>query len=197
MTFVGLTLLMAIAFTQTSTILPLAMASDGLRPSAYGFVTAFAGALIVIGQLFVPKLIGRRSPSLVLAASNVALSVGFGLVAGIDTVPFYLVAAFIWTSGSMLAAPPNAEIIAGLSPEAMRARYQAVFYLVFPLAGFLAPALGGFSLQHLGSGHWIIVAAVCALAAAGHALTGPARERRIAELREAELIKSVSGADHG
>jgi predicted MFS family arabinose efflux permease len=197
MTFVGLTLLMAIAFTQSSTILPLAMESDGLRPSAYGFVTAFAGALIVIGQLFVPKLIGRRSPSLVLATSNVFLAVGFGLVAGIDTVPLYLVAAFIWTSGSMLAAPPNAEIIAGLSPEAMRARYQAVFYLVFPLAGFLAPALGGFSLQHLGSRHWIIVAALCVLAAAGQALTGPARERRIAELREAELIKSVPGDVRG
>lgn len=197
MTFVGLTLLMAMAFTQSSTILPLAMESDGLRPSAYGFVTAFAGALIVIGQLFVPKLIGRHSPSRVLAVSNVALAAGFGLVAGIDTVPFYLVAAFIWTTGSMLGAPPNAEIIAGLSPEAMRARYQAVFYLVFPLAGFLAPALGGFSLQHLGSRHWIIVAALCVLAAAGHALTGPARERRIAELREAELINSVPGADHG
>jgi predicted MFS family arabinose efflux permease len=197
MTFVGLTLLMAMAGAQSSTILPLAMESDGLGPSAYGFVTAFAGALIVIGQLFVPKLIGRRSPSRVLAASNIALAVGFGLVAGIDTVPFYLVAGFIWTSGSMLGAPPNAETIAGLSPEAMRARYQAVFYLVFPLAGFLAPALGGFSLQHLGSRHWIIVAALCVLAAAGHALTGPARERRIAELHEAELINSVPVADHG
>lgn len=45
MTFVGLTLLMAIAFTQSSTILPPAMESDGLKPSAYDFVTAFAGTL--------------------------------------------------------------------------------------------------------------------------------------------------------
>jgi MFS family permease len=58
--FVGLTFVLAVLTMQNSTILPLAMRADGLRPSAYGLVTAFAGAMIVLGQLFVPRLIGHR-----------------------------------------------------------------------------------------------------------------------------------------
>lgn len=181
--FVGLTLLLAVLSTQTSTILPLAMKQDGLGPSAYGGLMAFAGGLIVAGQLFVPRLIGTWGKAAVLAAANVLLAAGFTLVAFADAVPLYVVAAAIWTVGSMVAAPPNAEIIAELSPADLRGRYQSVFYLTFPLAGFIAPALGGASLQRLGDLHWAICGAVGVLAATGHLLTGRARERRAADLR--------------
>jgi MFS family permease len=107
------------------------------------------------------------------------------VVAVADVVPVYLVAAVIWTAGQMLAAPPNAATIAELSPVELRGRYQAVFYLCFPIAAFIAPALGGASLQRLGGWHWVICGVLGALAAVGHLLTGPYRERRAAVLREA------------
>jgi MFS family permease len=186
LTFVALTLLLAVLSTQTSTILPLAMKQDHLRPSAYGALMAFAGALIVAGQLFVPRLIGTRGKAPVLAAANALLAAGFGLVAFADGMPLYVLAATIWTVGSMVAAPPNAAIIAELSPTDLRGRYQGVFYLTFPLAGFVAPALGGASLQRLGDWHWVICGVLGTVAAAGHLLAGPARERRATALREAE-----------
>jgi MFS family permease len=184
--FVGLTLVLAILTMQTSTILPLAMAEDHLRPSVYGLVMGFTGVLIVCGQLFVPRLIGGRPKARVLAAANGLLAAGMALVAAADVVPVYLAAAAIWTIGQMLAAPPNAATIAELSPIELRGRYQAVFYLSFPIAGFVAPALGGVSLQRLGYWHWMICGALGMLAALGHLLTGPSRERRAAALREAE-----------
>ncbi|NJC63652.1 MFS transporter [Planosporangium flavigriseum] len=144
LTFVGLTFVLAVLSMQASTILPLAMRADGLRPSAYGL-----------------------------------LGLGTGAVAVSDTVPAYLVAAAVWTVGQMLAAPPNAEIIAELSPPALRGRYQGVFYLTFPAAGFVAPAVGGWGLQHLGDRFWALGGLTGVLAAAGHLLAAPARERHL------------------
>jgi MFS family permease len=183
LTFVGLTFVLAVLTMQTSTVLPLAMRADGLRPSAYGLVTAFAGALIVLGQLFVPRLISGRPKGYVLSVAIALLGVGIGAVALSDTLPVYLAAAAVWTAGSMLAAPPNAEINAELSPPELRGRYQAVFYLTFPAAGFVAPAVGGWSLQHLGDWHWALCGLAGVLAAAGHVAASPVRERHIVRSR--------------
>ncbi|MEV7330899.1 MFS transporter [Micromonospora sp. NPDC093244] len=185
LTFVGLTFVLAVLTLQTSTIMPLAMRSDGLGPSAYGLVAALGGALIVIGQLFVPRLIDRHRKDVVLAVSTALLALGFGVLAVADHLAIYLGAAVIWTVGSMLAAPPNAQINADLAPPHLRARYQSVFYLTFPAAAFVAPTLGGVSLQYLGDRHWLIVGGLGLLAALGHLLAGPPRERHVAALRRA------------
>ncbi|HEX5596813.1 MAG TPA: MFS transporter [Micromonosporaceae bacterium] len=182
--FVGLTLVLAVITAQTSTIMPLAMRADGLSPSAYGSVVALGGALIVVGQLFVPRLIDRHLKHRVLALAMGLLSLGFGALAFADQLWGYLAAAAVWTIGSMLAAPPNAEINAELAPPALRARYQAVFFLTFPAAAFLAPALGGVSLQHLGDWHWLLTGLVGLLAAVGHLIAGPRRERHVAARRD-------------
>ncbi|TCB99115.1 MFS transporter [Micromonospora zingiberis] len=183
--FVGLTFVLAVLTTQASTIMPLAMRADGLGPSAYGTVVALGGVLIVLGQLFVPRLIDRHRKGHVLALSTALLAVGFGALAVADGLAVYLGACVVWTVGSMLAAPPNAQINADLAPPTLRARYQSVFYLAFPAASFVAPTLGGFSLQWWGDAHWLIVGALGLLAAGGHLLAGPPRERRVAALRRA------------
>jgi MFS family permease len=193
LTFVGLTFLLAVLTMQTSTIMPLAMRADGLRPTAYGLVVALGGALIVVGQLFVPRLIEPYRKATVLAASTGLMALGFGALTVADGLPLYLGAAVVWTIGQMLAAPPNAQINADLAPPELRARYQSVFYLTFPAASFVAPALGGLSLQHLGERHWLVVGGLGLVAAAGHLLAGPPRERRVAALRvAAERSETVS-----
>ncbi|MBL7254663.1 MFS transporter [Paractinoplanes lichenicola] len=181
--FVALTLIQALIYTQSQTIVPLAMQADGLSPSAYGSVVALGGALIVLGQLFVPRLIDGRRKHRVLALALLVDGLGFALLVVADHLAVYLLAVVIWTVGSMLAAPPNAEINSELAPLALRGRYQAVFFLTFPAASFLAPALGGAGLQFLGDGHWLAVGALGALAAGLHLLAGPPRERRVTAIR--------------
>ncbi|MBB4696608.1 MFS transporter [Paractinoplanes abujensis] len=181
--FVALTLIQALIYTQSQTIVPLAMHADGLSPSAYGSVVALGGALIVLGQLFVPRLIDGRRKHRVLALALLVDGLGFGLLVVADHLAVYLLAAVIWTVGSMLAAPPNAEINSELAPLALRGRYQAVFFLTFPAASFLAPALGGAGLEFLGDAHWLVVGALGAAAAGLHLWAGPPRERRAAAIR--------------
>nr|WP_239147943.1 MFS transporter [Actinoplanes tereljensis] len=159
------------------------MRADGLSPSAYGLVVSLGAAFIVVGQLFVPRLIDGRPKARVLAAAQAITAIGFAVLALADRLPAYLVAAAIWTVGSMLAAPPNAAINSELAPAALRGRYQAVFYLTFPAAAFLAPALGGAGLQYLGSWHWLTVAGAGLVAAALHLAAGPSREGHAAAIR--------------
>lgn len=180
LSFVGLSFLLALLGTQSSTTLQFAMTADGLTTSQYGLVVSLGGALIVVGQLFVPKLIGDRRHAVVLASAFAFVGAGYAILSVAGVMAVYLVAAVVWTFGQMLAAPANASIMAELAPPQLRGRYQGVFYLVFPAAAFLAPAVGGWSLQTLGSWHWIICGALGVAGAVGHLLAAGARERRVA-----------------
>jgi MFS family permease len=179
MVFVGLTLLQGVLSAQNSSILPLSMAADGIRPSGYGLVMSLAGLLIVVGQLFVPGLIRNQLKGSVLAAAAVLLAAGYGALAFAGSIGVYLACATVWTFGAMLAAPPNATIMSELAPPGIRARYQSVFYLTFSLASFVAPALGGLSWQYLGRWHWLLCGLIGVLAGVGHLAASPARERRV------------------
>jgi MFS family permease len=178
--FVGLSLLQALLTAQNTTILPLSMTADHIAPSGYGLLMSLAGMLIVVGQLFVPALIRRRLKGTVLAVSMGLLAFGYGGLTVAGSLGFYLACATVWTVGGMLAAPANATIMSELAPAGLRARYQAVFYLTFSLASFIAPAAGGFSWQYLGPWHWMLCAAVGVAGCVGHLVASPARERRVA-----------------
>ncbi|GHJ46286.1 MFS transporter [Catellatospora sp. TT07R-123] len=193
LTFVGLTFVLALLTVQGQSILQLAMEGDGLRPAAYGAVVSLGGAMIVVGQLFVPRLIRGRRHATVLAGAFALLAVGYSAVALAGPLWTYLAAASVWTIGQMLAAPPNASIIAELAPARLRGRYQGVFFLVFPAAGFVAPTVGGWSLQQLGSWHWVGCGLLGMLAAAGHLVAARTRERRTDHIRVIESA-AASGA---
>jgi MFS family permease len=179
MAFVGLALLQGVLFAQNTSILPLSMKAVGISASGYGLVMSLAGALVVIGQLFVPPLIRRRLKGSVLATALAFMAVGYGTLTFAGSLGFYLACAALWTVGAMLAAPPNATIMSELAPPGIRARYQSVFYLTFSLASFIAPALGGLSWQYLGRWHWLVCGVVGLAACTGHLVASPARERRV------------------
>jgi MFS family permease len=188
--FVGYLLLnlgAVIVIMQHMSTLPIAMTADGLSAATFGWVIAVNGVLIVLGQLFVPKLIDGRDRSRVLALATLITGVGFGLVAFADRVWLFALTVVIWTLGEMLLSPSNAATIAVLSPRALRGRYQGLNSLSWSAGVALAPIAGGFVQEHLGDATlWIGCFVVCALVATGQFVSGPARERRAAHLEAAE-----------
>ncbi|MFR9780315.1 MDR family MFS transporter [Micromonospora sp. MS34] len=184
LSFVALNLFAALVFLQHISMLPIAMGDSGLSPATYGSVIALNGVLIVVGQLFVPRLIRGRSRSHVLALASLVMGVGFGLTAFAGTAWFYGLTVLIWTVGEMLNSPSNATLIAELSPGPLRGRYQGVFSLSWQLAGASAPILGGLVREHVGNTSlWLGCAVVGGVTAVAHLVSGPARERRAAQLR--------------
>ena len=172
-----------IVMMQHLSTLPIAMAADGLSAATYGWVIAVNGLLIVLGQLFVPRLIENLDRSRVLALAALIMGVGFGLVAFANAAWFFALTVVIWTLGEMLQSPSNAATVAALSPASLRGRYQGLNSLNWSAGTALAPILGGLTQQHLGDAAlWLGCFALCALVAVGHLVTGPRRERRISQL---------------
>ncbi|WIM96062.1 MFS transporter [Actinoplanes oblitus] len=179
-------LLVVLVIMQHMSTLPLAMLADGFSAATYGWVIAVNGIMIVSGQLFVPRLLDGHRAHRVLAIGAVIIGAGFGLVAVAHSAWMYAVTVVIWTLGEMIQSPSNAATVADLSPAALRGRYQGLTSLSWSIGSALAPILGGLVLQGFGSATlWVGCFGLCALAAAGHLLAGPARERRAA-LRRAE-----------
>lgn len=188
--FVGLNLLLAFIFMQHLSTLPIAMGQDGLSPATYGSVIALNGVLIVGGQLFVPRLLGDRNRSRVLALSALITGVGFGLTAFADHALFYAATVLVWTLGEMLNSPSNSTLIAELSPADLRGRYQGVFSLAWSAAAFGAPIFGGFLQERAGNTVlWLTCAGIGGTVAVCHLLAGPSRDRRIAHLRRASVLR--------
>ncbi|WP_433371044.1 MDR family MFS transporter [Actinoplanes sp. CA-142083] len=172
-----------IVMMQHLSTLPIAMAADGLSAATYGWVIAVNGVLIVLGQLFVPRLIEGYDRSRVLALAALIIGVGFGLVAFADAAWFFALTVVIWTLGEMLQSPSNAATVAALSPATLRGRYQGLNSLNWSAGTALAPVVGGFTQEHLGDAAlWIGCFGLCVLVAVGHLITGPRRERRIEQL---------------
>ncbi|MFI7428343.1 MDR family MFS transporter [Micromonospora sp. NPDC049836] len=186
--FVALNLFAALVFLQHISMLPIAMGDSGLSPATYGSVIALNGVLIVVGQLFVPRLIKGRSRSHVLALAALVMGVGFGLTAFAHAAWFYGLTVLVWTVGEMLNSPSNSTLIAELSPAELRGRYQGVFSLSWQVAGAAAPVLGGLVREHAGNTTlWLGCAVVGGVMAVAHLVSGPARERRAAQLRTPTL----------
>jgi MFS family permease len=194
--FLVLNLLSVLVILQHASTLPIAMLADGFSAATYGWVIAVNGIMIVFGQLFVPRLIEGRSPHRVLAVATLIVGAGFGLVAFAHAAWVYALTVVIWTLGEMLQSPSNAATVAALSPPALRGRYQGLNSLSWSIGTALAPILGGLALQGLGSMVlWASCFGVCALAGAGHLLTGPARERRAASRRTWESAEPTTATD--
>jgi len=178
---VGLTVLFGIVFMQHISTLPLAVSQDGLGTPVYGWLIALNAAMIITGQLLVPRLTTGRDPARVLALAALLMGAGFSVLAVFHNVWGYVLSVVIWTVGEMLQASLIPSLVAALSPESARGRYQGLFALAFPAAALIGPMLGGVVLQHSGSGAlWsscLVLGLACAL---GHLAAGPARRRRLA-----------------
>ncbi|CAM3341652.1 MDR family MFS transporter [Stackebrandtia soli] len=192
--FVGLTFLPAFLMSSMEALLPLQVTGSGLTEQQYSWIIATNGIIIVVGQLFIPKLVDGRSRTRVLALASVFWAVGVGATGIASSVPVFMLTVLVWTIGEMLQTPANSATIADLAPADMRGRYQATFSLSWQAASLTAPALGGLGLQYLGSGWWLIAFVVGIAAAVGNLAAGPSRDRRLAVMYAAEKADKAEKA---
>ncbi|SCG68015.1 MDR family MFS transporter [Micromonospora inositola] len=183
LTFTALTGLVWLCI-EANVMLPVALQADGLPAAAYGPVIAVNGLMIVVGQLFVPRLIGRFDRSRTIAVAAVVVGTGFALTALADSVWCYGLAVLVWTLGEMMMTPANSALTADLSPAAQRGRYQGVYSLGYAFASFGGPTIGGLVTDRFGdTALWLGLFGLALLVAVGNLLAAPARTRRIRALR--------------
>jgi MFS family permease len=180
----ALHLVFATVFFQFQLALPVDMADHGVSPTAFGFLLALNGIIIVVVQPFANRWIAARRPARVMAAGCALVGVGFGMNALHQGVGWYALAIAVWTLGEIAYLPVVSTLPAELAPEALRGRYQGAYSLSWSLAAFAAPLLGAWGLERWGArGVWGACLAGGLAVAAGQLVAGPGRARRLAELR--------------
>jgi len=175
-------LLVAIAFFQHVSTLPLDMTAHGHDERAYGLVVGVNGALIVLLQPLATRLLAGYARDRVLAASALLVGAGFGMYAVVGTVPLYALGVGLWTLGEIAMAPINSATVADLAPRHMRGRYQGVFATTWGLAFCVGPALGSWVMGRVSApALWIGCLAGSVVAAVAYLWIGPRVARATAE----------------
>ncbi|RKH32166.1 MDR family MFS transporter [Corallococcus sicarius] len=176
-------LVLAIIFYQGQATLSLDLTARGMSTAAFGGVLAVNGLLIMLVQPFASRVVGRLRRSSALAGAAVLTGIGFGLHAVTEGALLAALAVGIWTLGEIVQAPVKPSVVSDLAPPELRGSYQGAFHMLGGLAAFVAPALGGWVLQHFGSRVLWGGCLLLGLAAAGwHLLIAGARRRRLEEL---------------
>lgn len=190
--FVGLTFVVALIYLQMNTTVPIAMADSGRTTEEYGLVIGINGLLIVLLQLPLNHATRRLPRPLILAVAVLLLGTGFAATGLVDAVWAYALTVGVWTLGEILHAPTSMSVVAELSPDEMRGRYQGVYSLAWSGAALVAPLGGGWVYDELGPGTlWAACGVLGVLAAIGHLAAGRARGEAIA-LRKPQPVATAS-----
>jgi MFS family permease len=145
MVFILGSLLMALAYMQMNTSLPVFLRDvHGIPDRGYGFLLSLNASMVVLFQFWITRRIKRFSPLKIMAWGVVIYALGFSMYGFVSTFWLFIIAMVIITIAEMLVSPTSQAIVAKLSPEDMRGRYMAVagFSWTIPMAiGPLAAGL--------------------------------------------------------
>ncbi|MFI8454524.1 MFS transporter [Kitasatospora sp. NPDC085464] len=158
--------LVAAVLQQMTTMLPVAMADDGLSPAACGAVIALNGVIVCLAQLPAGRLLDGRSPFRLLALAAALCGAGFGLTSFAGSAPAYALTVVVWTAGEVISGPVTLDLTARFARARAAGRYQGASAFAWSAGGVLAAAAGGWTYDRLGSAALWCACALTGLAAA-------------------------------
>lgn len=164
--FLGVVLLIGIAFTQVFNVLVLTASAHGLEPSVYGLVMATNGLLIVFIELPLTRWFQRFNPRHVLAGGYALIGIGCMLFGQAETAPGFFLAMTVFTLGEICALPIGMAYSSGLAPAEFRGRYFGMRGMAWGCAGLFG-SLGVWGYAHLGAYWWAFIGLLAVGAAAG------------------------------
>lgn len=157
----------AITYLQVTMSLPLTLLVRGLPVAEAGILLTVSAVTIVLGQPLLRwgPLRGRTGFE-AMSIGYAVLAAGLAATAFATTLPGFVVATVVWSTGDVLLLGHSWSIVSALAPEDARARYLAAYGLSWGVAAVVAPVLG---TQLLSAGGpvvlWMTLAAVALLLA--------------------------------
>jgi MFS family permease len=177
--YLALTTLGITVYTMTEFAIPLAIRSNGLPPSVFGFV-GVANAVVVVALQ--PVVYGRMAhlPRIkVLALSWALIGVGVASTGLAHNTWEYMLTVVVWSIGEVVNGLVAGAICADLAPAEARGRYQGAMSWVWSAARLIAPAIavGLFTAVGPGALWWGCAVVGLATAAATLRLTAGVERR--------------------
>jgi MFS family permease len=135
-------LLFTLIFCCHLTVLPLTVTrSAGYPAVAFGLLAALNGLLVALFEISITE---RLKPfrRLRLAALGCFLSAaGFGMIGLVMHWAWFVLAAFVYTAGEILASPQMMAFIADWAPPEARGRYLSFYQATWSIAFALNPLI--------------------------------------------------------
>jgi MFS family permease len=153
-------------FQGQSASLPLHVVRvSHLAPSAFGFLLALNGLLVVLLELPISSITMHRSPRRTIALGFLLVGLGFGLTGGAHSLPALFGTVAIWTLGEMIAAPVGYAYVADIAPDHLRGRYQGLYGFFWGTGSVTGPAIGTWLLAQSVTGFWVLCGVLGCVAA--------------------------------
>ena len=156
-------------YVQYLAILPLFLLAHDFPPIVYGILISLNGILVIGGELFITKLVGRWSPRTIIIAGMALTGLGMSLYAPPWGIAGLVIATVIWTLGEMVGAPTiYFAYPAQTAPPESRGRYFGAANAMFGLGNTIGPLAGIAAWTIVGDAVWWLcgLVATTAIAAA-------------------------------
>jgi MFS family permease len=174
--FVAAQLLFVLMWWQFQFAVPIAMQRQGFGSASFGIVLATNCVYLFCLLPFVATRMSRFDAGRLLAVASLLVGCGYGAYAFCSTLPQYLAATLVWSTGELVGMPAASAVIAELAPEDLRGRYQGAYGFSFSAGMMLTPIAGGLVIARFSPrALWLSCFAVGAATAALHYLLGAAR----------------------
>jgi MFS family permease len=149
MAFTFLCFLTWLAYINMNTTLGVFLRDQhGLPESGYGWIISTNAAMVVLLQFPITRRIERNSPMLMMALGAFFIAAGLLLYAFVGTFWLFAVAMAILTVGEMITIPIANAVVARLSPEHMRGRYNFIYGNSWGISYAVGPYLAGLVMDN-------------------------------------------------
>ncbi len=146
-----------------------ASSNIGLAKTQIGWLYFLNGAMVVVLQVFVTKMIRRTAPLRALIGAGLLYGLGFLIVGYAGDMMTMIIAVGVITIAEMIEAPTASTYVSGLAPKGMTGIYMGSFNMTMHLGWSVGPLLGGILMDNMNNPQhvWVVIALVGCAAAGG------------------------------
>lgn len=112
-------------------------------PQYYGMMASFNGLVVILFTILITRITIKMKPMVNMALAGLFYAVGFGMIGSVGTLPMFLMAAFIYTTGEILDVTNAGVYVANHSPVTHRGRFSAVISMITSAGFAIGPYLFG------------------------------------------------------
>lgn len=120
----------------------------GISEAGYGSLISINAAMVVLFQFPITRRTEKNPPMLMMALGAFFIALGLLLYGFVKTYAWFAVAMATITVGEMISIPMANAVVARLSPEEMRGRYNFIYGNSWGISFAIGPYLAGLVLDH-------------------------------------------------
>jgi len=128
-----------------------------------GFVFAYAGFLGILVQSFLGRLVRRFGETSLVALGFLAMTVGYGMLAGVRALPLLLVAGLFSSLGTGVLRPSLTSLVTQAVAKNEQGVVLGLNTSLQSIAQIVGPAIAGLLIDHDLLAAWALFCAGCAL----------------------------------